>query len=119
MSRVPAIVLFLGLACPPSSGGASARDGLAALPATVRATILAAQKQPECVRVVEAYVRRSRAWSTKTYLVATSPSLSGGRGFAVLHQDDLADPLSMQERKSFHLELDQSCSKVIEEFWFQ
>ncbi|CAM4311778.1 hypothetical protein CR156_19085 [Stenotrophomonas lactitubi] len=119
MSRVPTIVLFLCLACPPSSGVASARDGLAALPAAVRATILAAQKQPECVRVVEAYVRRTRAWNKTTYLVATSPPVSGGRGFAVLHQDDLADPLSTQERKSFHLELDQSCSKVIEEFWFQ
>lgn len=119
MSRVPTIVLFLCLACPPSSGGASAKDSLAAVPAAVRATILAAQKQPECVRVVEAYVRRTRAWSTTAYLVATSPPLAGGRGFAVLHQDDLADPLSMQERKSFHLELDQSCSKVIEEFWFQ
>lgn len=119
MSRVPTIVLFLCLACPPSSGGASARDGLATLPASVRATVLAAQKQPECVRVVQAYVRRTRAWSTATYLVATSPSVSGGRGFAVLHQDDLADPLSMAERRSFHVELDRSCSKVTEELRFQ
>ncbi|MBD3826946.1 hypothetical protein [Stenotrophomonas sp.] len=51
--------------------------------------------------------------------MSVSPPLAGGRGFAVLHQDDLADPLGRNERKSFSVELDTTCSKVIEEFQFQ
>ncbi|WP_422508191.1 hypothetical protein [Stenotrophomonas sp. GZD-301] len=119
MSNVPMIALCLVLACLPPACNASDKDALQTLPEMVKANILAAQKYPECVRVVDAYVRRTRTWTPADYLVSTSPPLVGGRGFAVLHKDDLADPLGRNERKSFSVELDNACSKVIEEFQFQ
>ena len=108
------LCLFLAAAC-----NASDKNALQNLPELVRANVLAAQKQPECVRVVDAYVWRTRAWTPTDYLVSISPPLATGRGFAVLHRDDLADPLGRKERKSFHVELDRACSNVAEEFQFQ
>lgn len=119
MSRVPTIALCLCLASISAACNASDTDALQALPAMVRANVLAAQKQPACVRVVDAYVRRTRGWTPADYLVSLSATVGGGRGFAVLHRDDLADPLGSKERRSFHVELDQACSKVTEELQFQ
>jgi len=119
MSRVTTFALCLCLAAISSSCNASDTDALQSLPELVKANVLAARKHPECVRVVDAYVRRTRTWKPADYLVSLSPPLAGGRGFAVLHNDDLADPLGRNERKSFSVELDNTCSKVIEEFQFQ
>ncbi|WP_313241648.1 hypothetical protein [Stenotrophomonas sp.] len=119
MSRVPTFALCLCLAVISPACNASDKDALQTLPDMVKANVLEAQKYPECVRVVNAYVRRTRSWTPADYLVSVSPPLAGGRGFAVLHQDDLADSLGRNERKSFSVELDTTCSKVIEEFQFQ
>lgn len=119
MSRLSMITLCLVLTCAPAACGASGKVALQTLPEKTRANILAAREQPDCVRVVDAYVSRTRAWNATTYFVALSSSVADGRAFDVLHEEDLADPLSMAERRSFHVELDQSCSKVTEELRFQ
>lgn len=119
MSRTSMMACCLCLACALSACGPSDEERLAALPALTRAHILAAKEQPDCVRVVGAYVLRTRSWNATTYFVAVSHSVAAGRGFAVLHVDELADPLYLGERKSFHVELDPSCSKVTEELQFQ
>ncbi|HAI46972.1 MAG TPA: hypothetical protein DCM50_09785 [Stenotrophomonas sp.] len=119
MSKVPTITLCIALACLPLACDAANKGRLQGLSAQTSANILAAQQQPDCVRVVDAYVLRTRAWKPTTYFVALSAPVAAGRAFAVLHVDELADPLYLGERKSFHVELDQSCSKVTEELQFQ
>ncbi|HCT28298.1 MAG TPA: hypothetical protein DIW85_19115 [Stenotrophomonas sp.] len=71
-----------------------------------------------CVTTIETYVQETRGWKREMYRIAEESSGTADIGFSVQHVHDRV-LLPEGGLKSFHVDLDQRCSKVIRESHYQ
>lgn len=71
-----------------------------------------------CVMTIETYVQATRGWKREMYRIAEESSGTADIGFSVQHVHDSV-LLPEGGLKSFHVDLDQRCSKVIREGHYQ
>ncbi|MEL4892302.1 hypothetical protein PQU63_12345 [Xanthomonas protegens] len=72
-----------------------------------------------CLAQIHRYVEKTRKWGIKDYSIIQENSSPGLRGFSVLHKDDVGALLADKRVKSFHVDLDEKCKKVVEELAYQ
>jgi hypothetical protein len=71
----------------------------------------------QCLSTIEKHVERTRKWSRDSYKILSEELSSNVRGFAVIERSDAF--INKGDRKSFHIDLDRSCSKVVRELKYQ
>lgn len=71
-----------------------------------------------CLSVVAQYVSDTRNWSEADYDVLPEVVEEGVNGYSILYRRDLDVPPPVQ-LKSFHVDLDERCSKVVRELAYQ
>ncbi|MFT3761566.1 MAG: hypothetical protein QM761_02935 [Pseudoxanthomonas sp.] len=69
--------------------------------------------------VIESYVDKTRGWDHNLYDIVEEQSSSDSKGFSVRYKDDLKTLLPEGGLKSFHVDLDEPCRKVIRELAYQ
>ena len=74
-----------------------------------------------CEMVVQQYVEQTRGWKRKSYRISQEPAIEGSYGFEVWHESDnvVRPPGGGETGKSFHVDLDAKCTKVLSEFAYQ
>jgi len=72
-----------------------------------------------CIRLIESYVAKTRGWDKNDYEILEEGSDLGGRGFSVRHASDNGPRPRGGGGKSFHLEVDRECRKVVTELGYQ
>lgn len=72
-----------------------------------------------CSDTIHDYVKKARGWKESAYVIDEEGFGGPGRGFSiwVLAEDGVIPPPG--GGKSFHVELDQECSRVTEELGYQ
>jgi hypothetical protein len=73
--------------------------------------------ESECVRTIERHVAKTRAWDRSAYDIAPEQLSPGVRGFSIMNKSDSF--VTEGGRKSFHADLDMTCSKVVRELKYQ
>jgi hypothetical protein len=71
-----------------------------------------------CMEVVADYVAGSRAWHAEDYAVSRKTLDEEYMGFSVVYRDDLESSPLVQLR-SFHVDLDADCKRVVRELGYQ
>lgn len=71
-----------------------------------------------CMEVIEDYVAGSRAWHAGDYAVSRETLDEEHIGFSVVYRDDLESSPLVQLR-SFHVDLDAGCKRVVRELGYQ
>ena len=74
--------------------------------------------QEKCTRLVEDYVTKTRGWLKRDYRILSAQEEMGGQGFSVEYIPETTPPLD-NHGKSFHLELDKDCNKLVAELGYQ
>lgn len=72
-----------------------------------------------CLNVAEKYVKETRNWRKSDFEVQPQQAELGGIGFSIFYLPDKNLRSISQRGKSFHLELDNGCNKVIGELAYQ
>lgn len=73
-----------------------------------------------CTGLIEGYVAKTRGWPRERYSIREeSADTLGARGFAILHESDNVLRPPGGGGKSFHLEVDGACTRVITELAYQ
>ena len=73
--------------------------------------------ESECVKTIERHVAKTRAWDGSAYDIASEQLSPGLRGFSIMNKSDSF--VTEGGRKSFHADLDMTCSKVVRELKYQ
>lgn len=71
-----------------------------------------------CMKVVEDYIASSRAWHVEEYEVSRESVDGEYVGFSVVYRNDLRSSPQVQ-LKSFHVDLDAECKRVVRELRYQ
>lgn len=74
--------------------------------------------QSRCLLTIEQYVYHTRGWDRSTYDVSPEQFAADFTGFAV-HKKSESTFVVEGGRKSFHVDLDKTCSKVLREQRYQ
>jgi len=111
-SRNPNASALLGVLCCLLTAGP-------AFSATPQPPSKDAHVDPACGQLVERYVTSTRGWPLPSYTVFEEGAELGGRGFSVWHESDNVRKPPGGRGKSFHLEVDAKCRKVIRELAYQ
>lgn len=73
----------------------------------------------ECVRLIERHVHATRGWDKSLYRVQREDAGNEHLGFAVIYLEEERTPLYMGERRSFHVDLNHGCTRVMGELRYQ
>lgn len=73
--------------------------------------------ESDCVSTIEKYVTRTRAWDRSSYDVVREQLSPDLRGFSVREKSDSF--VTKGGRKSFHADMDTTCTKVVRELKYQ
>lgn len=72
-----------------------------------------------CVSEIRKYVEKTRKWDEEDYSLIQENSSPGLRGFSVMHKDDVGALLPGRGVKSFHVDLDKGCQRILKELAYQ
>ncbi len=80
--------------------------------------VLSVKIDERCLRTIRSHVEKTRGLSYGSYNIVEEES-PDGEGFSVRHEDDMKAFLPEGGLKSFHIDLDEPCQKVIRELAYQ
>lgn len=73
----------------------------------------------KCSEVIHEYVKRTRGWDKSSYVIDEEGFGGPGLGFSVWLLEEDIKILPPGGGRSFHVELDQACTRVTEELAYQ
>lgn len=73
----------------------------------------------KCLEVIHSYVRETRHWDPEAYVVDGESFGRDGLGFSVWLLKETKNPAPPGGTESFHVDLDDECSRVTGELGYQ
>lgn len=73
----------------------------------------------KCSELIRNYVKATRGWDAKNYVIEKEGFGESSLGFSVWLLEEYKEILPPGGSKSFHVDVDQACSKVVGELAYQ